>query len=109
MKQLTYREAAKRVGRTPRAIRYWRQAGMPMGWAIRNGQRVRVVEISVLLKWWRQRLRNDPIVQQRIRVEKARQAGAQDATRRVSRDPDPVPFSAPNVSIGKVSDGDTER
>lgn len=83
MKQLTYREAAKRVGRSRRTIRYWRLQGMPMGWAVRNGQRVRVVEQTVLLKWWRQRLKNDPIVQQRIRAEKAREVAAQSATRRV--------------------------
>lgn len=68
--QLTYREAAKRVGRSRRTIRHWRLQGMPMDWDVRGGQRVRVVELSVLLRWWRQRLKNDPIHQQRLRVQK---------------------------------------
>ncbi len=84
MPQLTYREAAKRIGRTTRSIRYMRQAGMPMGWDTRNGQRVRVVELRVLLSWWRQRLKNDPVRQQRIRAEKRREEAAQSATRRDS-------------------------
>ena len=64
---LTYREAAKRVGRSRRAIRYWRQAGMPMTWETREGQRVRVVDEQVLLAWWRQRLQNWPPHQYRMR------------------------------------------
>lgn len=83
-KQLTYREAAKRVGRTPRAIRYWRQDGMPMGWEVRNGQRVRVVDESVLLAEWRRRLRNWPTHQYRLRALQAAEANAQSPTRRES-------------------------
>jgi len=81
--KLTYREAAKRVRRSTRAIRYWRQRGMPMGWEIRNGQCVRVVEEQVLLAWWRQRLRNWPTHQYRMRALQAAQTAAQDATRPV--------------------------
>jgi hypothetical protein len=81
-RELTYREAAKRVGRTMRAIRYWRQDGMPMGWAIRNGQDVRVVDEAVLLKEWRRRLKNDPAHQYRLRRLREAQMRAQDATRR---------------------------
>lgn len=66
--KLTYREAAKRVGRTRRAIRYWRQAGMPMSWDTREGQHVRVVDEDTLLAWWRQRLNNDPAHQYRLRA-----------------------------------------
>ncbi|WP_238592333.1 hypothetical protein [Microbacterium sp. CSI-V] len=51
---------------------------MPMMWALRDGQRVRVVELRVLLSWWRQKLKNDPIVQQRIRAEKRREEAAHD-------------------------------
>lgn len=79
---LTYREAAKRVNRKHRAIRYWRARGMPMMWTERNGQRVRVVRESVLLAWWRQRLANDPVHQGRMRALRAAQEAAQDATRR---------------------------
>lgn len=84
MTRLTYREAAKRVHRTTRAIRYWRQRGMPMGWEIRGGQRVRVVEEAVLLAWWRQRLQNWPTHQYRMRALQAAQPAAQDPTRPVS-------------------------
>jgi transposase len=81
--QLTYREAAKRVHRSRRTIRHWRTSGMPMGWETRNGQRVRVVDEHTLLSWWRQRMQNDPIRQQRIRARKAAETAAQTQTRRV--------------------------
>lgn len=74
MNLLTYRQAAARVGRSPRAIRYWRQNGMPMDWATRDGQKVRVVEESVLLGWWRDRLRNDPANKWRMRRKAAERA-----------------------------------
>lgn len=77
MTQLTYRQAAARVGRSPRAIRYWRQRGMPMGWDTRDGQKVRVVDEATLLAWWRQRLQNDPAHQYRMRALRA----AQNASR----------------------------
>ena len=80
---LSYREAAKAVRRTPRAIRYWRQRGMPMSWEIRNGQKVRVVRRSVLLAWWRQRLQNWPAHQYRLRALQAAQDDAHDPTRRI--------------------------
>lgn len=81
MPMLTYREAAKRVGRSRRAIRYWRQAGMPMTWETREGQRVRVVDEQVLLAWWRQRLQNDPAHQYRLRALFAAQETPHSATR----------------------------
>lgn len=40
---------------------------MPMGWAIRDGQRVRVVDEEVLLAWYRARLQAWPIHQQMMR------------------------------------------
>lgn len=81
MPMLTYRQAAHRVGRTPRCIRYWRQRGMPMSWETRDGQQCRVVDETVLLAWWRQRLQNDPVHQQRLRQLLAAETGAQHATR----------------------------
>ena len=54
---------------------------MPMGWETRDGQRCRVVEEAVLLAWWRQRLQNDPVHQQRMRALFARQETAHGATR----------------------------
>jgi hypothetical protein len=56
---------------------------MPMGWEIRDGQRVRVVEEKILLAWWRQRLQNWPTHQYRLRALQASEAAAQDATRRI--------------------------
>lgn len=64
---LTYREAAKRVRRSIRSINRWRRQGMPMGWEIRDGQRVRVVDEQTLLKWWRDRLTAWPPHQYRLR------------------------------------------
>jgi hypothetical protein len=67
---LTYKEAADRVHRRPRTIRYWRTRGMPMGWEERDGNRVRVVRLDVLLAWWRERMSNDPIWQQHLRKQR---------------------------------------
>lgn len=64
---LSYREAAALVHRSRRTIRYWRQRGMPMGWAIVDGQRIRVVRKKVLQKWFRERLVNWPTHQYRMR------------------------------------------
>lgn len=84
MATLTYREAAKRVRRSRRTIRHWRHSGMRMGWEIRDGQRVRVVELDVLLAWWRQRLKNDPVHQQRLRSKQAADAAALDRPNQVA-------------------------
>ncbi len=71
MTTLTYREAARRVHRTHRAIRYWRAEGMPMTWETRDGQRCRVVDEKVLLAEWRRRMKNDPVHQGRLRKQRA--------------------------------------
>lgn len=68
MAMLTYREAARLVHRSPRAIRRWRYNGMPMQWEIRDGQRCRVVDEKILRKWWRDRMKNDPVHQARLRT-----------------------------------------
>jgi hypothetical protein len=65
--KLTYREAARRVDRSVRAINRWRRNGMPMGWEIRDGKRVRVVELDTLLAWWRARMNAWPPHQYRLR------------------------------------------
>lgn len=65
---LSYAEAAKRVRRSDHTIRLWRAAGMPMEWRRDEiGQRYRVVELSVLPAWWRDRLNNWPAHQNRMR------------------------------------------
>ena len=84
MPTLTYREAAKRVKRSRRSIRRWHLNGMRMGWEVREGQSVRVVELEVLLAWWRQRLKNDPVHQQRLRAKRAAQAAARDSPEPIS-------------------------
>ena len=76
MTSLTYREAAARVRRSIRTVNRWRRGGMPMGWERREGKRVRVVEETTLLAWWRQRLQADPAHQYRLR-----------RTRRLESDP----------------------
>ena len=67
MPLLTYREAAKRVGRTIRTINRWRQNGLPMTWETSDGQHCRVVNETTLLAWYRDRLNNDPVHQQRLK------------------------------------------
>jgi len=83
-KLLTYREAAARTERSMNTIRHWRRQGMPMGWSVRDGQHVRVVEEHILLKWWRERLKNWPTHRYRLRALRAAEEAAQSATRRVS-------------------------
>nr|WP_274635547.1 hypothetical protein [Microbacterium bovistercoris] len=66
---LTYREAASRVHRSIKTIKRWRRHGMPMGWALRDGQHVRVVEEEQLLGWYRGRLLADPVHRARMRAK----------------------------------------
>lgn len=68
MSTLTYREAARRVHRSIKTIKRWRRQGMPMGWDVREGQHVRVVELPVLQEWWRGRMLADPVHQARLRA-----------------------------------------
>jgi len=84
MPTLTYREAATRVKRSRRTVRRWHLNGMRMGWETRDGQRVRVVELTVLLAWWRQRLKNDPVHQQRLRAKRAAEAAVQHSPEPIS-------------------------
>ena len=67
MPMLTYREAARRVGRSVRTVNRWRRHGMPMTWESRDGQRFRVVREDVLLAWMRDRLKANPAHQYRMR------------------------------------------
>ena len=60
---LTYKQAARRVHRTTRTIRGWKQRGMPT--VLRDGKRY--VEEETLLAWWRERLNNWPAHQYRLR------------------------------------------
>lgn len=76
MTMLSYREAAIRVRRSRRTIRYWKLQGMRMGWERRDGQLVRVVDEDVLIAWWVQRMDNDPVWQNRIRAKIREQASA---------------------------------
>lgn len=57
---LTYREAASLSGRSIRSINRWRRGGMPMTWEDRDGQRVRVIEKTILQRWFREWLVNNP-------------------------------------------------
>lgn len=75
---LTYREAARKVKRSVRAIKRWRAQGMPMSWDIREGQRVRVVEERILLAWFRARLTAWPPHQYRLRKLRAQDDDTSD-------------------------------
>lgn len=65
MTWLTYRDAAKRVHRSTRAIKRWRANGMPMTFDT-SGRRI--VDEQVLLAWFRARLQADPVHQARMRA-----------------------------------------
>lgn len=71
MTQLTYRQAARRVHRSTLTIKRWRRNGMPMGWDVQDGQRVRVVDEATLLAWLRRTLMNNPVHQQRMRRDQS--------------------------------------
>lgn len=60
---LTYREAARRVGRSVRTIKRWRRAGMPM--RLENG--FRQVRLDILQTWYRRKLKAWPTHQYRMR------------------------------------------
>lgn len=66
----TYREAAITVHRSVLTIKRWRRNGLPMGWGIRDGQRVRLVDNDVLRAWWRERMKQDPVWQNRLRRDR---------------------------------------
>lgn len=66
----TYRSAAKRVGRSTKAIANWRRWGMPMDWRIIEGQRTRVVREDVLLAHFRLHLKQNPVHQLRLRAKR---------------------------------------
>lgn len=62
---LTYKQAAKRVGRSVRTVKRWRRSGMPMTF---NSAGERIVQEPVLLAWWRERLDAWPTHQYRLRA-----------------------------------------
>lgn len=65
---LSYAEAARRVKSAKRTVQRWHRQGMPMEWAVDDaGGRYRVVELSVLLAWWRQTMQNSPVHFYRMR------------------------------------------
>ena len=73
---LSYAEAAKRVRSSEGTVRRWRRDGMPMGWRSNHtGQRYRVVEESVLLSWWRERMQARPVHFYRMRAKAIKQSG----------------------------------
>ncbi|MFJ2369213.1 hypothetical protein [Microbacterium sp. NPDC087665] len=71
---LTYRDAAKRVQASHRTVRLWAQQGMPMEWRMIEGQRTRVVELDVLLSFWRERMQTTAFHFYRVR-KRAAEAG----------------------------------
>lgn len=68
VKWLTYKQAAKRIERSPRTIKLWCEQGMTRGWKTIDGQRTRVVSERVVLEWHRDKLKNSPVHQYRMRA-----------------------------------------
>lgn len=65
---LTYADAARRVRRDTRTVKRWARQGMPVEWRVDDGGlRFRVVEESVLLAWWRDRMAASPVHYYRLR------------------------------------------
>lgn len=64
MALLTYEQAARRVRKDVVTIKRWRRNGLRMT-TDEHGRRV--VEETVLLQWWRDRMASDPIHQARMR------------------------------------------
>jgi len=60
----TYTTAASRVRRSRRTIRHWKHQGLPT--QLDNTGR-RIIREDHLLAWWRDRMTNDPIHQQKLR------------------------------------------
>ena len=94
VKWLTYKQAAKHVGRSPRTIKLWCEQGMTRGWKTIDGQRTRVVSERVLLEWSRQKMKNSPVHQYRMRAIR-RAEGLPDLPLNLPvRSPAPKPQSA---------------
>lgn len=68
---LSYREAGALVKRSPRTIRYWKSQGMRTELIERDGQKIRVVEKTILQAWFRDRLMNWPTHRWRLRKKLA--------------------------------------
>lgn len=85
-KWLTFTAAATRVGRSRRVIRLWGQQGMPLAWKTIDGQRTRVVREDVLMATFREKLKNNPSHQAKMRRIR-RESGLPEtvATRTVAR------------------------
>lgn len=77
---LTYREAARRVGRSVRTIRRWKRNGMQT--VLRDGRRY--VEEETLLAWWRDRMTAWPPHQYRIRAKLRHAEGKKSSTSTVT-------------------------
>lgn len=94
---LTYREAAQRVHRSTLTVKRWRRRGqLHMSWEIRNGQRVRVVQEEHLLACWRERMKSDPVHQQRIAQARREEGESRSLWEEVF---DTLPVNPPNVMV----------
>lgn len=61
---LTYRDAAKKVGRSKRALQRWHRRGMPMSL---DDQGRKIVHEEILFAWYRKNLRSWPPHQWKMR------------------------------------------
>lgn len=106
---LTYKGAAARIGRSVRTITLWRAQGMPMEWrGDPDGTRERVVDETVLLAWFRDKLMASPAHQYRLR-RLAREQGRPDPAPPVRV---PVPTTRPTrpqtADRGDAADQDAD-
>ncbi len=66
---LNYKQAARRVDRSEISIQRWRREGMPMIWRTSSdGQQERAVREDILLRWFRLKLKADPVRQNKMRA-----------------------------------------
>lgn len=109
---LTYAEAARRMGRSKRNILRWRTEGMPVEWHVyEGGQRCRVIDEAVLLKWFREKLKNSPAHYYRMRAI-AREHGLPEPARPESVDrarPKPPVLVSEAHSVGDQDEQASSR
>lgn len=104
-KWLTYKAAAKHVGRSVTAIRLWGRQGMPLGWKTIDGQRTRVVREDVLMATFREKLKNDPSHQAKLRRIR-REEGLPEIPR--ERTPTHTPLSLPVRTLASRTAPDSD-
>ncbi|MFK0401031.1 WhiB family transcriptional regulator [Microbacterium sp. NPDC090225] len=114
---LSYAEAARRTKSSTATINRWRREGMPMEWRTDDGgQRSRVVELQVLLEWWRSKMASNPAHFYRLR-KRAIEAGMTPPQRPAPKPriltgqydrlaPEEAPVERPKIEMPRVRASD---